>query len=135
MARTKKTRFIQRAPNFSGFIPFGVQNTTANEVRLSFEEYEALKLCDYDLLKHEEAAILMNISRPTFTRVYESARRKIAKAFVEVCTIRLDGGCASVYPVWLKCPNCNVSYLENDDTKACPLCGFVEQSDNEEKKS
>lgn len=134
MARTKKQRLIERAPNFTGFKPFGVQTASTAEVCITFEEYESLKLCDYDLLKHEEAAALMNISRPTFSRIYESARRKLAKAFVEVCTIRIDGGCASLYPVWLKCPHCNVSFLETDDgPNACPLCGFVDQSENEEK--
>lgn len=134
MARTKKQRLIQRAPNFSGFKPFGVQHTTEAEICLTFEEYESLKLCDYDLLKHEDAAVLMNISRSTFSRIYESARRKIAKAFVEVCTIRMDGGYASIYPVWLKCPHCNVSFLETvNEPNACPLCGFDVQSENKEK--
>lgn len=132
MARTKKQRFIQRAPSFNGFKPFGVQNTTDAEVCLTFEEYESIKLCDYDLLKHEDAAKLMNISRSTFSRIYESSRRKIAKAFVDVCAIRIDGGNASFYTVWLKCPNCNVSYMEiSDSANACPLCGFIDLSENE----
>ncbi|NWJ52399.1 MAG: DUF134 domain-containing protein [Bacteroidetes bacterium] len=135
MARTKKQRLIERAPNFTGFKPFGVQNTTDVEVCITFEEYEAIKLCDYDLLKHEDAATLMNISRSTFSRIYESARRKIAKAFVDVCTIQLDGGSASLYPVWLKCSHCNISFLETPGKpNTCPLCGFVEQSVNKEKK-
>ena len=131
MARTKKQRLIERAPSFSGFQPFGTQNTLPDEVCLTFEEYESIKLCDYDLLKHEDAANLMNISRSTFSRIYESSRRKIAKAFVDVCTIRIDGGSASLYAEWMKCPNCNVSFMKEDDTKnACPLCGFVEQPKN-----
>lgn len=128
MARTKKMRLIERAPNFNGFTPFGVQSSSNEEVCLTFEEYESIKLCDYDLLKHEEAAQMMNISRSTFSRIYESSRRKIAKAFVDVCTIRIDGGSASLASDWLKCPNCNVSYLKISDTdNVCPLCGF-EQS-------
>ena len=131
MARTKKQRLIERAPSFNGFQPFGNQNTSHDEVCLTFEEYESIKLCDYDLLKHEEAANLMNISRSTFSRIYESSRRKIAKAFVDVCTIRIDGGSASLYAEWLKCPNCGVSFIkEVDTTNACPLCGFVEQPKN-----
>jgi len=131
MARTKKMRLIERAPNFNGFIPFGVQNTSTNEVTLTFEEYESIKLCDYDLLKHEEAANLMNISRSTFSRIYESSRRKIAKAFVDVCTIRIDAGSASLYSDWLKCPNCSVTFIKTSDTSnLCPLCGFVKQSEN-----
>ena len=131
MARTKKQRLIERAPSFNGFTPFGVQNTSNNEVCLTFEEYESIKLCDYDLLKHEDAANLMNISRSTFSRIYESSRRKIAKAFVDVCTIRIDGGNTSIYPDWIKCPHCNVSYMKTNDTmNVCPLCGFTEQTEN-----
>jgi len=131
MARTKKQRLIERAPSFNGFQPFGVQNTSTKEVCLTFEEYESIKLCDYDLLKHEEAANLMNISRSTFSRIYESSRRKIAKAFVDVCTIRIDGGSASLYHDWLKCPECGVSFMKTIDTdNVCPLCGYVEQSKN-----
>jgi len=131
MARTKKLRLIERAPSFNGFTPFGVQNAPTDEVYLTFEEYESIKLCDYDLLKHEDAANLMNISRSTFSRIYESSRRKIAKAFVDVCTIRIDGGSASLYAEWMKCPNCNVSFLKEDvTTNACPLCGFIEHPKN-----
>ena len=132
MSRTKKKRLIERAPNFNGFKPFGVQNASDDEICLTFEEYESIKLCDYDLLKHEEAAQLMNISRSTFSRIYESARRKIAKAFVEVYSIRFDGGSTSLYAVWVKCHNCNVSYMETDDMKhECPLCGFIDNMKNE----
>ncbi|MDP4108257.1 MAG: DNA-binding protein, partial [Bacillota bacterium] len=59
------------------------------------------------------------------------SRRKIAKAFIDVCTIRIEGGCTSFYTVWLKCPECNVSYLQiSEGTNACPLCGFIEHSEN-----
>jgi len=131
MARTKKQRLIERAPSFNGFHPFGTQHTSHDEVCLTFEEYESIKLCDYDLLKHEDAANLMNISRSTFSRIYESSRRKIAKAFVDVCTIRIDEGSTSLYAEWQKCPNCGVSFMKEDDTSnACPLCSFVEQPKN-----
>ena len=131
MARTKKQRLIERAPSFNGFKPYGVQNPSVNEVCLTFEEYESIKLCDYDLLKHEEAANLMNISRSTFSRIYESSRRKIAKAFVDVCAIRIDGGNTGFYSTWIKCPQCNVSYMKTDDNICtCPLCGSIQQSQN-----
>ena len=72
-----------------------------------------MKICDYDLQKHEEAAKLMNISRSTFSRIYESARRKITKAFANVCTIEFNGGCARFYAVWLKCPDCEQHMYHN----------------------
>ena len=122
MARTKKNRLIQMAPHFSGFTPQGVQSKHGTEVFINFEEYEALNLCDYELLTQAEAAKMMNVSRPTFTRIYESVRRKIAKAFVEGSCIRFEGGNVDIAG-WYKCEHCNISFtLIADAPKVCPLC-------------
>jgi|ERR1035437_280116 predicted DNA-binding protein (UPF0251 family) len=122
MARNKKDRLIQMAPHFSGFSPQGVQSKPGSEVSINFEEYEALNLCDYELLNQAEAAKLMNISRPTFTRIYESVRRKIAKAFIEGSSILFEAGNSSVSD-WLKCNDCQITFtvLDNSD-KCCPVC-------------
>ena len=122
MARNKKDRLIQMAPHFCGFKPQGIQSKPGSEVSINFEEYEALNLCDYELLNQAEAAKLMNISRPTFTRIYESVRRKIAKAFIEGSSILFEDGNSSVSD-WLKCSNCQITFtvLDNSD-KCCPLC-------------
>ena len=110
------------APHFCGFKPQGVQCKTSTEVFVNFEEYEALNLCDYELLNQAEAAKLMNISRPTFTRIYESVRRKIAKAFVEGSCIHFEGGNVSLAE-WYKCNQCKITFtLANNSDKLCPLC-------------
>lgn len=110
------------APHFSGFTPQGVQSKIGTEVFMNFEEYEALNLCDYELLTQAEAAKMMNISRPTFTRIYESVRRKIAKAFIEGSSIRFDGGNVDIAS-WYKCEHCNISFtLIEDSPMVCPLC-------------
>jgi predicted DNA-binding protein (UPF0251 family) len=122
MARNKKDRLIQMAPHFCGFKPQGIQSKPGSEVSINFEEYESLNLCDYELLNQAEAAKLMNISRPTFTRIYESVRRKIAKAFIEGSSILFEDGNSSVSD-WLKCSNCQITFtvLDNSD-KCCPVC-------------
>lgn len=121
--RTKKNRLIQKAPNFVGFKPYGVQKDNPCEVLLNLEEYEALKLCDYELLTHAEASVLMKVSRPTFTRVYESARRKIAKALVEACTICFEGGKVIFDTVWYKCDKCKITFtVPGEKSLKCPLC-------------
>ena len=125
--RTPKSRSIQRAPNFSGFKPFGVMGKQGGEIQLLLEEYEAIKLCDYELLTQAEAAILMNVSRPTFTRVYESARRKIAKALVETSTILITGGKAIIDSKWYRCISCQVSFsISGPGNIACPLCNSIQ---------
>jgi uncharacterized protein len=122
MARTKKDRLIQMAPHFSGFKPQGVQCEPDNEVTIHFEEYEAIKLCDYELLTQAEAAKLMNVSRPTFTRIYESARRKIAKAFVEGNCIQFEGGNVA-FANWYKCSECKITFtLAANANRHCPFC-------------
>ena len=122
MARIKKDRLIQMAPHFDGYKPQGVQCKTSSDVTINFEEYEALNLCDYELLTQAEAAKLMNVSRPTFTRIYESVRRKIAKAFVEGSCIHFEGGNVAMAN-WHKCSHCKITFTLTDNSeKCCPFC-------------
>jgi predicted DNA-binding protein (UPF0251 family) len=122
MARVKKERLVQKAPHYGGFKPLGLQSKSRTEVKINFEEYEALKLCDYELLTQAESAILMNISRPTFTRIYESARRKIAKALVEGSLIYFEGGKVA-FANWYKCSQCKITFtLDESADRKCPLC-------------
>jgi len=70
-------------------------NSSVNDaVVVLFEEYEALRLADYELLKHDAAALQMGVSRATFARIYESVRRKLAAAFVEAKPVVFQSGCA-----------------------------------------
>jgi uncharacterized protein len=122
MPRTKKSRLIQMAPHFDGFEPKGMQINTGAKVLINFEEYEALNLCDYELLTQAEAAKMMNVSRPTFTRIYESVRRKIAIAFIEGSAIRFEGGNVDIAS-WYKCSNCKITFtLIEDYPRICPFC-------------
>lgn len=122
MGRIKKDRLIQMAPHFCGFKPQGLQCKTGEDVCINFEEYEAINLCDYELLTQSEAAKLMNVSRPTFTRIYESVRRKIAKAFIEGSCIQFEGGNVAIAD-WFKCKACKITFtLPENASKNCPFC-------------
>lgn len=130
MARTKKDRIIQMAPHFNGFKPQGIQSVTGEDVYINFEEYEALNLCDYELLTQADAAKLMNVSRPTLTRIYESVRRKIAKAFAEGSCIHFEGGNVAIAN-WYKCNCCKITFtLPDIEDKHCPFCKTQEITDN-----
>jgi len=61
-------------------------------VTLKDEEYEAVLLSDYKDMEQQEAAKLMGVSRPTFSRVLSSARKAIAKALAEGGALEIDGG-------------------------------------------
>lgn len=127
--RFKRLRKVLNPPPVKGFKPYGPdieKKDYSNPVVLLIEEYEALRLCDYDMCNHNKASVIMNVSRPTFTRVYASARKKIAKAFVEGKQIAIEGGKIYFDSDWYHCKKCSC-YFNNPERdkeiKNCPLCG------------
>jgi predicted DNA-binding protein (UPF0251 family) len=98
-------------------------------VVLLLEEYESIKLCDYDLMNHNEASQFMGVSRPTFSRIYSRARQKVAKSFVEVREIIVEGGKVYYDSEWFECKNCGCDFNNSDmfsKSVKCPLCGSDE---------
>lgn len=83
MSRPKKDRCIRCRPNVFYFKPRGIPLIQLEEVCLSLDELEAIRLADYEGLYHEQAAEKMNISRPTFGRILGEARHKLAEAVVD----------------------------------------------------
>jgi len=67
-------------------------DNSKGEIVMSVEEYESLRLIDYEFLTQEQASVEMQIARTTLQRIYDSARKKVAKAFVESLVLRIDGG-------------------------------------------
>jgi len=123
MPRQKKCRKIENPPIYDGFKPIGISSRHLDFIHLHLEEYEAFRLADYENLKHEAGAIRMNISRPTFTRIYNSARKKIAQSFIEGKMILFAGGNNDIDQQWYKCNDCNeVFKLENESEKQCTTC-------------
>jgi predicted DNA-binding protein (UPF0251 family)/predicted Fe-Mo cluster-binding NifX family protein len=62
------------------------------EIQLSLDEAEALRLKELESLDQVQASQQMNVSRPTFQRILASARRKTADALLNGKAIRLEGG-------------------------------------------
>ena len=79
-------------PEITYFKPAGIPLANLQEIRLSVEEAEAIRLKDMEGLEQEECAQRMNISRPTFSRVLTSARQKMADALLTGKAIRIGGG-------------------------------------------
>lgn len=98
MPRPPKCRRVAFLPGATYFKPAGIPLRVLDEVRLSVEEAEAIRLKDVEGLEQEEGAKKMNISRPTFQRVLASARRKIADALLSGKAIRIEGGNFEVAP-------------------------------------
>lgn len=123
MPRPKRKRRILSPPKMKGFKPFGVvqRRKSIPTISMLHEEYEAFRLMDYMNLSQEEAARIMRVSRSTFTRIYESARLKIAKALVECSAIVIEGGDIVVEGSWFQCQSCFQLTKELGD-KTCPVC-------------
>jgi uncharacterized protein len=125
--RPFRLRKVSNPPVISGFKPYGNKQKSGKTttVFLNLEEYEALRLCDYEMLNHHEASALMEVSRPTLTRIYSKARQKIAEAFVLGKKIIIEGGKIYFDSDWFLCKNCGC-YFNNPDKqekiKECPLC-------------
>ncbi len=126
--RRKRIRKIYGPPSIKALRPNrrGGGAIKTDPVILLLEEYESIKLCDYDLLTHNEASQIMGVSRPTFTRIYSAARQKVAKSFVEVREIIIEGGKVYYDSEWYKCDICGSEFNHSvsiSDKIICPLCG------------
>ena len=106
MARPEKNRRVCKPPKMKGFKPFGIPQCKLEIVQLTIEEYESIRLVNYEMLQQKEAAVLMNISRPTLTRIYNKALKNITKAFVEGKAIVIDGGNYKFEEEWYRCKKC-----------------------------
>lgn len=126
--RPKRLRKISNPPLISGFKPYG-GNPGNGEIFLHFEEYESVRLCDYEMLNHHQAAVEMNVSRPTITRIYSRARQKIALALVEGKQIIIEGGKVYFDSEWYTCGECGCYFNHPEKEKVvgqCPLCGSIQ---------
>ena len=122
MPNRRRFRRIKMPPAMEGFKPFGIPMRELESVDLLFEEYEALRLADYENLNQEEAAKIMNISRPTFTRLYDKARKSIAKAFVEGKAIIIHGGTYISDDYWYRCDDCHETIVSDHPVNQCREC-------------
>jgi uncharacterized protein len=92
MPRPCCLRHIGFKPNAGFFKPAGVPACSLEQVTLTLDEVESLRLADLNGLYHEQAAEQMKVSRPTFSRIVEAARRKVADALIHGKALRLEGG-------------------------------------------
>lgn len=79
-------------PACTYYKPRGIPLSTLEQVNLTVDEIEAIRLVDWDGLYQADAAEKMNISRQTLGRILESARKKIADALVTGKALSIQGG-------------------------------------------
>ena len=92
MVRPRKIKIINFEPNTTYFKPRGIPLVSLEEVEISFEELEALRLSNIEKLCQEDSAIMMKIHQSTFQRTLKRAREKITDALVNGKAIKIHGG-------------------------------------------
>ena len=126
MPRPHKCCLIAAPPTVSAFKPAGVPGRDLESIELGLDELEALRLADLEGLYHDAAAERMGISRPTFGRLLECARHKVACALLQSKMLLFTGG-----PVLMRgmrtfeCAGCGARFGEPHGTgrpRGCPKC-------------
>ena len=92
MARPRQCRRVGSMPESNYFKPRGIPLSMLEEVVLTVDEFEAIRLADLESLYQEQAAENMKVSRQTFGRIIESARKKVAEAVVKGKALKIEGG-------------------------------------------
>ena len=79
--RKKKVRYIQEMPKVFQFSPKG-KTGRPDAVELTIDQFEVIRLADFQGYHQAEAAQFMGLSRPSFGRILKGARNTVANALV-----------------------------------------------------
>lgn len=126
MPRPKFCRKVCCMPGNNYFKPKGIPLAMLAEVILHLDEFEAIRLADYEGLYQEDAAAQMKISRQTFGRIIDSAHKKIAEALIFGKAIKIEGGDFEMSNKRkFQCSDCNHSWeiaFGTGRPNECPEC-------------
>ncbi len=92
MVRPRKFRKVRFKPEITYFKPRGVPIRQLEEVQISVEELEALRLVNMEKMQQNEAADAMNVHQSTLQRMLIRAREKVTRALVNGLAIKIEGG-------------------------------------------
>ncbi len=127
MPRPRCPRRIRGNPESAYFKPRGIPLIDLDEIILTIDEFEAIRLADFEGLYQEGAAEKMQISRQTFGRIVESAHKKIADVLVNGKALRIEGGIIKMASERkFKCYDCGHEWQVPHGTgrpNVCPKCG------------
>lgn len=140
MSRPRRCRRVYFKPNITFFKPAGIRLNELDETILTVDEFEAVRLKDFQSIEQEQAAKKMNISQPTFHRLLLSARKKIADAIVNGKAIKIQGGIYKIVQERMKkfkCYECDFKWQIPYGTGRpgkCPKCSSLNIHRAEEDK-
>ena len=91
LGRPRKKKIVGGEPRTDSFSPKG-RLEAPDEVTITLEEYEAIRLADYNQMQQGGAALMMGISQQSFSRMVRNARRNVSDALVNAKVIKIAGG-------------------------------------------
>lgn len=92
MPRPMKWRKVCCLPEINRFGPIGLMNNAENNIRMTVDEYETIRLIDLADFTQEECAKQMNVARTTVQGIYTEARKKLAQSLVDGKVLLIEGG-------------------------------------------
>jgi predicted DNA-binding protein (UPF0251 family) len=122
-------RRVDFLPKITYFKPAGVPLIHLQEVRLSIEEAESIRLKEIEALEQDACARKMSVSRPTFARILLSARQKMADALLNGKAIRIEGGNYEMAVRRFRCGNGHewevpFEVMVKKPPEICPSCNI-----------
>jgi predicted DNA-binding protein (UPF0251 family)/DNA-directed RNA polymerase subunit RPC12/RpoP len=126
MPRRKRHRWVEKEPPVSVYKPAGIPAKDLDEILITVDEFEALRLADFQGLSQRDASIEMKISQPTFNRILAAARKKVAEGLVLGNVLRIEGGkyMLSDGSGGLECLECGERVEDpTSPGNVCPKCG------------
>lgn len=127
MARPQKDRIVAFNPDVSYFKPRGIPLVELEEVGLTVDGREAIRLADLLDMSHAEAGKLMGVSRATFGRIIQKARQVVADALINGKAINIEGGNYRIADLErrFRCDRCGHNWVAPQGTgrpEGCPQC-------------
>ena len=124
MPRPQYNRIVNEPPLYSHFKPIGLREQDSKQIALTLDEFEAFRLADQLGYTHAMAADEMEISRSTFSRLIEKARKKIADFIIQGGALTIGGGAVHFRVNIIQCMNCGHMFKVQfeHDILECPEC-------------
>lgn len=124
MPRPQYNRIVFEPPLFSDFKPIGAKGENLKKIVLTLDEFEAFRLADQQGLSHALAADEMEISRSTFSRLIEKARKKVADFLILGGALTIEGGTVHFRVNIIQCKDCGHMFRIKfeQEIKECPEC-------------
>lgn len=130
MGRPKKCRWVETEPGVTFFKPRGIPLRNLQQIVITVDELEAMRLADFLEMTQEEVAQRMKVSRPTVTRMLSRAHRAVAEALVHGKAICIQGGDYRLGQHCQYCGQWSIQGPEDAPPESC-TCQRCEDEENQ----